>query len=63
MRLTLSVRTTSTQVSDNLYPGFLSEFDYLVEGKDAVSTLLKTYWEPLWQYSWPHRINDQASGG
>ncbi|WP_300320092.1 phospholipase [Accumulibacter sp.] len=49
--------------SDNLYPGFLSEFDYLVEGKDAVSTLLKTYWEPLWQYSWPHRINAQASGG
>lgn len=49
--------------SDNLYPGFLSEFDYLVEGKDAVGELLASYWEPLWRYSGPHRINAQASGG
>lgn len=49
--------------SDNLYPGFLSEFDYLVEGKDAVDELLRSYWEPLWRYSGPHRIDAQASGG
>ncbi|WP_016584269.1 phospholipase D [Yersinia pestis] len=40
--------------SDNLYPGYLSEFDYLVEGKDAVNELMKSYWEPLWKYSSPH---------
>lgn len=49
--------------SDNLYPGFLSEFDYLVEGQDAVNELLRSYWEPLWRYSGPHRINAQTGGG
>lgn len=49
--------------SDNLYPGFLSEFDYLVEGKDAVNKLLESYWEPLWKYSGPHCINVQVSKG
>jgi phosphatidylserine/phosphatidylglycerophosphate/cardiolipin synthase-like enzyme len=49
--------------SDNLYPGFLSEFDYLVEGQAAVSQLLESYWAPLWRYSGPHRINAQAGGG
>lgn len=42
--------------SDNLYPGFLSEFNYLVEGEDAVKELLESYWKPLWQYSSPHSI-------
>jgi murine toxin len=41
--------------SDNLYPGNLSEFNYLVEG-DAVKELLETYWLPLWQYSGPSRF-------
>lgn len=41
--------------SDNLYPGNLSEFNYLVEG-EAVKELLETYWLPLWKYSGPHRI-------
>lgn len=40
--------------SDNLYPGSLSEFNYVVEGKDAVSALIDSYWKPLWQYSSPH---------
>jgi hypothetical protein len=40
--------------SDNLYPGSLAEFDYLVEGADAVAELLKVYWEPLWKYAGPH---------
>jgi hypothetical protein len=43
--------------SDNLYPGFLSEFDYLVEGAEAVKALLENYWKPLWKYSGPHCIN------
>jgi murine toxin len=49
--------------SDNLYPGFLSEFDYLVEGKDAVKALIDSYWTPLWKYSGPHCINAQSSHG
>jgi murine toxin len=40
--------------SDNLYPGSLSEFDYLIEGPEAVGELLKVYWEPLWKYAGPH---------
>lgn len=43
--------------SDNLYPGFLSEFNYLVEGEEAVGELLKNYWGPLWKYSGPHCAN------
>lgn len=42
--------------SDNLYPGFLSEFNYLVEGEDAVRDLLTNYWGPLWAASGPHAI-------
>ena len=33
--------------SDNLYPGFLSEFNYLIEGEDAVRELIESYWNPL----------------
>lgn len=40
--------------SDNLYPGSLSEFNYLVEGPDAVNALIENYWKPLWKYSSPH---------
>lgn len=40
--------------SDNLYPGSLSEFNYLIEGDEAVNDLLTSYWQPLWQYSRPH---------
>lgn len=40
--------------SDNLYPGYLSEFNYLIEGKEAVEALMSSYWEPLWRYSKPH---------
>lgn len=40
--------------SDNLYPGSLSEFNYVVEGQDAVAALIESYWKPLWQYSSPH---------
>lgn len=41
--------------SDNLYPGNLSEFNYLVEG-DAVRELRQAYWDKLWQYSSPHKV-------
>jgi murine toxin len=47
--------------SDNLYPGSLSEFNYLVEGVDAVSELLTSYWEPLWRYSAPHAYTGATS--
>jgi phosphatidylserine/phosphatidylglycerophosphate/cardiolipin synthase-like enzyme len=43
--------------SDNLYPGFLSEIDYLIEGADAVNQLISAYWAPLWRYSGPHAIS------
>jgi murine toxin len=43
--------------SDNLYPGSLSEINYLVEGDEAVKDLLATYWEPLWRYSGPHAVS------
>ncbi|WP_205522546.1 hypothetical protein [Myxococcus eversor] len=49
--------------SDNLYPGFLSEFNYLVEGAPAVRDLLRTYWTPLWHYSGPHCVNPRCVGG
>ncbi|MFD0635205.1 jacalin-like lectin [Catenulispora yoronensis] len=57
--------------SDNLYPGSLAEFNYLVEGPAAVEELLRTYWEPLWYYSGPHAVTwgavpvrlDQVGGG
>lgn len=48
--------------SDNLYPGFLSEFNYLVEGP-AVSELLKSYWDPLWRFSSPHCVNPACVQG
>lgn len=47
--------------SDNLYPGFLSEIDYIVEGKDAVSELIGSYWTPLWKYSGPHSISGASN--
>ncbi len=40
--------------SDNLYPGTLSEFNYLIEGPEAVNAMLESYWTPLWRYSGPH---------
>jgi murine toxin len=43
--------------SDNLYPGSLSEFNYLIEGEDAVKDLIGSYWEPLWRYSSPHAVH------
>jgi len=39
--------------SDNMYPGNLSEVNYLIEG-EAVGELLKSYWTPLWKYSSPY---------
>ncbi len=48
--------------SDNLYPGNLSEFNYLVEGP-AVQELLHSYWTPLWRYSGPHAFTGPSGGG
>src|SRR5262249_5732271 len=44
--------------SDNLYPGSLSEFNYLVEGEGGVEALLKLYWRPLWRCSRPHGYSE-----
>lgn len=44
--------------SDNLYPGFLSEINYLIEGEAAVTEFRKSYWNPLWSYSQEHCIKD-----
>ncbi|MFY2559331.1 hypothetical protein ACN469_16990 [Corallococcus terminator] len=49
--------------SDNLYPGFLSEFNYLVEGSAAVGDMLRSYWVPLWHYSGQHCVNPRCVGG
>lgn len=49
--------------SDNLYPGFLSEFNYLVEGENAINELLNIYWNPLWNYSSKHCVNPSCRGG
>lgn len=49
--------------SDNLYPGFLSEFNYVVEGEAAVNDLLEAYWHPLWWYSGRHCVNPACKGG
>ncbi|ALK34259.1 hypothetical protein [Burkholderia plantarii] len=43
--------------SDNLYPGSLSEFNYLIEGEAAVREMLGSYWDKLWQYSGPHAVS------
>ena len=49
--------------SDNLYPGFLSEFNYLIEGADVVNELIGSYWRPLWRYSGAHCVNPHCRGG
>lgn len=48
--------------SDNLYPGYLSEFNYVIEGKEAVTDLLENYWKPLWKYAGPHALTGGKSG-
>ncbi|MFS1562470.1 MAG: hypothetical protein ACL7AX_01445 [Candidatus Arsenophonus phytopathogenicus] len=40
--------------SDNLDPGHLSEFNYVIEGKNAVEELIAEYWQQVWKYSSPH---------
>lgn len=37
-----------------MYPGYLLEFNYLVKGEEAVSILIKEYWDKLWYYSEPY---------
>ncbi len=37
-----------------MYPGYLSEIDFMIEGKQAVDELLKSYWHPIWKYSSQH---------
>ncbi|MFY0579753.1 hypothetical protein ACN28S_40815 [Cystobacter fuscus] len=49
--------------SDNLYPGFLSEFNYLIEGQEAVGDLLESYWKPLWWHSGQHCVNPACRTG
>ncbi|WPK02702.1 hypothetical protein R6U79_10770 [Pseudomonas putida] len=43
--------------SDNLYPGFLAEFNYVIDGPDAVNDFIACYWNPLWKYSSKHSFN------
>ncbi len=46
--------------SDNMYvsgtPNGLQEYGFLIEGKEAVSALLSTYWDPLWTNSSPFAL-------
>jgi phosphatidylserine/phosphatidylglycerophosphate/cardiolipin synthase-like enzyme len=49
--------------SDNLYPGSLSEFNYLVEGEAAVGQLLRSYWDHLWRWSSLHCVNPACKAG
>ncbi|WP_205519064.1 hypothetical protein [Streptomyces olivoreticuli] len=48
--------------SDNLYPGFLSEFNYVIEGEEAVADLLENYWNPLWGYASRHALSGGRPG-
>jgi murine toxin len=41
--------------SDNMYPNINGEFGYLVEG-NAVDTILRNFWQPLWAFSSPHCV-------
>lgn len=43
--------------SDNMYPGYLSEIDLMIEGEEAVQELLESYWNPIWKYSSKHAAN------
>jgi murine toxin len=43
--------------SDNLYPGYLSEFNYVVEGEEAVTYFINSYWNSLWKYSSKHIVS------
>ncbi|RYY88277.1 MAG: phospholipase [Chitinophagaceae bacterium] len=43
--------------SDNLYPGYLAEFNYVIDGPDAVNEFIQSYWNPLWKYSSKHAFN------
>jgi len=48
--------------SDNLYPGNLSEFNYLIEGS-SVNDIIGGYWNKLWTYSGPHKIGTGSPNG
>lgn len=37
--------------SDNMYPSPLSEFNFVIEGVEAVAAFREQYWDPLWKYS------------
>ena len=37
--------------SDNLYPVDLQEFGYIVDDRVAAAEVLRSYWQPLWQWS------------
>ncbi len=37
--------------SDNIYPHNLQEFGYVVESREWSETILKEYWNLMWQYS------------
>ena len=37
--------------SDNMYPSPLSEFNFVIEGEDAIALFRQQYWDRLWGYS------------
>ena len=43
--------------SDNMYPSPLSEFNFVIEGTEAIRAFRRQYWDRLWGYSarWLHR--------
>lgn len=37
--------------SDNMYPSPLSEFNFIIEGPEAIKAFREQYWDKLWGYS------------
>lgn len=37
--------------SDNIYPAWLYEFGYIVDGPPETKALVERYWNPLWEWS------------
>jgi hypothetical protein len=37
--------------SDNMYPSPLSEFNFVIEGAEAIAAFRRQYWDKLWGYS------------
>lgn len=43
--------------SDNMYPGYHAEINYLIEGGEALREFITSYWEPLWAACSTHAVD------